>query len=44
MAEQRSAEAERANQPGGRGERLVQRRLSEVAPIATQANISTDRQ
>jgi hypothetical protein len=42
MAEQRSAEAERANRPGGRGERLAQRRLTEVAPIATQANISTD--
>lgn len=42
VAEQRSAEAERANRPGQRGERLTQRRLPEVAPIATQANISTD--
>ena len=42
VAEQRTAEAERANQPGRRGERLTQRRLTEVAPITTQANISTD--
>jgi hypothetical protein len=42
MVEQRSAQAERANRPGCRGERLEQRRLGEVAPIATQANISTD--
>jgi hypothetical protein len=42
VAEQRSAEAERANRPGRRGERLAQRRLAEVAPITTQANISTD--
>ncbi len=42
VAEQRSAEAERANRPGRRGERLTQRRLPEVAPITTQANISTD--
>jgi hypothetical protein len=42
VAEQRSAEAELANRPGGRGERLAQRRLPEVAPITTQANISTD--
>ena len=39
---QRSAEAVGAHQPGRRGERLVQRRLEEVAPITTQANISTD--
>lgn len=42
VAEQRRAEAERANRPGRRGERLTQRRLPEVAPIMTQANISTD--
>jgi len=42
VAEQRSAEAELANRPGRRGERLAQRRLPEVAPITTQANISTD--
>jgi hypothetical protein len=42
VAEQRTAEAERANQPGRRGERLTQRRLTEVTPITTQANISTD--
>jgi hypothetical protein len=42
VAEQRGAEAERANRPGRRGERLAQRRLPEVAPITTQANISTD--
>jgi len=42
VAEQRRAEAERANRPGRRGERLAQRRLPEVAPITTQANISTD--
>jgi len=42
VAEQRSAEAARANRPGERGERLAQRRLLEVAPITTQANISTD--
>jgi hypothetical protein len=42
VAEQRSAEAECANRPGRRGERLAQRRLAEVAPITTQANISTD--
>ena len=42
VAEQRRAEAERANQPGRRGEWLAQRRLPEVAPITTQANISTD--
>src|SRR5512136_1787232 len=40
VAEQRSAEAERANRPGHRGERLTQHRLPEVAPIMTQANIS----
>lgn len=42
VAEQRRAEAELANRPGRRGERLAQRRLPEVAPITTQANISTD--
>ena len=42
VAEQRSAEADRANRPSPRGERLTQRRLPEVAPITTQANISTD--
>jgi hypothetical protein len=42
VAEQRSVEAERANRPGRRGERLAQRRLPEMAPITTQANISTD--
>jgi len=42
VAEQRSAEAARANRPSRRGERLAQRRLPEVAPITTQANISTD--
>jgi hypothetical protein len=42
VAEQRSAEAECANRPGRRGERLAQRRVSEVTPITTQANISTD--
>ncbi len=42
VAEQRSAEAELANRPGRRGERLAQRRLPEVAPITTQASISTD--
>jgi hypothetical protein len=39
---QRNQEAAQANQPGRRGERLVQRRLAEVAPITTQANLSTD--
>lgn len=39
---QRDQEAEWANQPGRRGEQLVQRRLDEVAPITVQANISTD--
>jgi hypothetical protein len=39
---QRNQEAERANQPGRPGERLAQRRLAEVAPITTQANLSTD--
>lgn len=38
----RNQEAEAANQPGRRGERLVQRRLAEVAPITTQANLSSD--
>lgn len=42
VAEQRRAEAELANRPSRRGERLAQRRLPEVAPITTQANISTD--
>jgi hypothetical protein len=42
VAEQRNAEAELANRPGRRGERLAQSRLIEVAPITTQANISTD--
>ncbi|HQJ52825.1 MAG TPA: hypothetical protein PKW05_13710 [Anaerolineae bacterium] len=42
VAEQRRAEADRANRPSPRGERLTQRRLPEVAPISTQANISTD--
>ena len=42
VSEERTAEAARANQPGHRGERLAQRRLTEVAPITTQANISTD--
>ncbi|MCX6031769.1 MAG: hypothetical protein NT169_21020 [Chloroflexi bacterium] len=42
MEEQRNAEAVVANQPGQRGERLGVRRLEEVAPITTQANISTD--
>jgi len=42
VAEQRRAEAELAHRPGRRGERLAQRRLPEVAPITTQANISTD--
>lgn len=42
VAEHRSAEAERANRPSHRGERLTERRLPEVAPITTQANISTD--
>ena len=40
--EERTAEAACANRPGLRGERLAQRRLPEVAPITTQANISTD--
>jgi hypothetical protein len=39
---QRTQEAVAANQPGLRGERLAQRRLAEVSPITTQANISTD--
>jgi hypothetical protein len=39
---QRNQEAVTANQPGQRGERLGVRRLAEVAPITTQANISTD--
>jgi hypothetical protein len=39
---QRNQEAERANQPGRRGERLTQQRLAEVTPITTQANLSTD--
>jgi hypothetical protein len=39
---QRTQEAVTANQPGQRGERLGVRRLEEVAPIITQANISTD--
>ena len=39
---QRTQEAVTANQPGQRGERLGVRRLAEVAPITTQANISTD--
>lgn len=39
---QRSQEAARANQPGQRGERLGERRLDEVAPITTQANLSSD--
>ena len=42
VAAQRNQEAEWANQPGRRGEQLVQRRLDEVAPITVQANISTD--
>ena len=42
VREERTAEAACANQPGHRGERLAQRRLPEVAPITTQANISTD--
>jgi hypothetical protein len=42
VSAQRSEEAVCANRPGRRGERLVQRRLEEVAPITTQANISTD--
>ena len=42
VSEERTTEAARANQPGHRGERLAQRRLPEVAPITTQANISTD--
>jgi hypothetical protein len=42
VTEQRRVEAELANRPGGRGKRLAQRRLIEVAPITTQANISTD--
>lgn len=42
VAEQRRVEADCANRPGERGERLVQRRLPEAAPITTQANISTD--
>lgn len=42
VAEQRGAEAESANRPGSRGERLAQRRLPEVAPITVQANLSTD--
>jgi hypothetical protein len=42
VEEQRNREAADANQPGQRGERLTQRRLAEVAPITTQANISTD--
>ena len=39
---QRNQEATAANQPGQRGERLAQRRRAEVAPISTQANLSTD--
>jgi len=42
VSEARTTEAARANQSGRRGERLAQRRLTEVAPITTQANISTD--
>jgi hypothetical protein len=42
VAAQRTQEAVSANQPGQRGERLGVRRLEEVAPITTQANISTD--
>jgi hypothetical protein len=42
VSEARTTEAARANQPGRRSERLAQRRLTEVAPITTQANISTD--
>jgi hypothetical protein len=41
-AEQRNAEAACANQSGRRDESLARRRLNEVAPITTQANISTD--
>jgi hypothetical protein len=39
---QRNQEAEQANAPGRRGGRLGQRRLVEVAPITTQANLSSD--
>ena len=39
---QRNQEVAVANQPGQRGERLSERRLAEVTPITTQANISTD--
>lgn len=42
VAAQRNQEAAVVNQPGRRGERLSERRLEEVAPITTQANISTD--
>ena len=41
MEGQRNQEAAAAHQPGPRGERLAERRLAEVAPIATQANLST---
>ena len=39
---QRTQAAVTANQPGQQGERLGVRRLAEVSPITTQANISTD--
>lgn len=39
---QRTAEAERANQPAQRGERPDHRRVAEVQAISGQANLSTD--
>jgi hypothetical protein len=42
VATQRQGEAERANAVARRGEKPEDRRISEVEPIASQANLSTD--
>jgi hypothetical protein len=42
VAMQRQGEAERANAVARRGEKPADRRISEVEPIAGQANLSTD--
>jgi hypothetical protein len=42
IGEQRTAEAEKANQPAQRNERDDQRRVAEVQAISGQANLSTD--
>jgi hypothetical protein len=42
MAQHRQVKAERANQAAQRGERPRDQRVLEVAPLAGQANISTD--